>query len=53
MDTKANIMEEQLLLIAMLHELRERQREIEANSGGIGDVNWLPLGVVDSIEVYF
>ena len=53
MDTKADIKKEQLVLVSLLHELRERQREIEATSGGIGDVNWLPLGVVDSIEVYY
>jgi hypothetical protein len=52
-DTKADIRKEQLLLLSMLHELQERQREIEATSGGIGDVNWLPLGVVASIEVYY
>jgi len=53
MAMKAGIQAEQLALISMLHELQERQREIEATSGGIGDVNWLPLGVVDSIEVYY
>jgi hypothetical protein len=53
MDTKAEIQKEQLVLISMLAELHERQLEIEAASEGIGDVNWLPLGVVASIEVYY
>lgn len=53
MDMKPDIQEEQLALMSMLHELREWQREIEATSGGIGDVNWLPLGAVASIEVYY
>lgn len=52
-DTKADIKKEQLVLMSMLHGLRERQLEIEAASGGIGDVNWLPLGVIASIEVYY
>ncbi len=53
MDTKAEIYEEQLVLISMLTELHERQLEIEEASEGIGDINWLPLGVVASIEVYY
>jgi len=53
METKSEIHEEQLVLISILAELRERQLEIEAASEGIGDVNWLPLGVVASIEVYY
>lgn len=52
-ETKADIQQEQLVLLSMLHELQQRQREIEETSGGIGDVNWLPLGIVESIEVYF
>ena len=53
MSMKADIQQEQLVLLSMLHELQERQREIEETSGGIGDVNWLPLGVVASIEIYY
>jgi chromosome segregation ATPase len=53
MDTKADIRKEQLVLVSMLHELNEQQLEIETASGGMGDVNWLPLGVVASIEVYY
>jgi len=53
MDMKADIKKEQLVLLSMLSELREQQLAIEATSEGIGDVNWLPLGVVASIEVYY
>ena len=53
METKAGIQKEQLVLMSMLAELHERQLEIEFASEGIGDVNWLPLGVVASIEVYY
>ena len=52
-EAKAEIKREQLVLMSLLAELQERQLEIEAASGGIGDVNWLPLGVVISIEVYY
>ncbi|HEY41194.1 MAG TPA: hypothetical protein G4O18_04970 [Dehalococcoidia bacterium] len=52
-EAKAEIKIEQLVLMSLLAELQERQLEIEAASGGIGDVNWLPLGVVVSIEVYY
>jgi hypothetical protein len=52
-ETKTDIQQEQLILLSVLYELQERQREIEDTSGGIGDVNWLPLGVVESIEVYY
>jgi hypothetical protein len=53
MDVKADIEQEELELMSMLAGLQEWQREIEAASGGIGDVGWLPLGVVASIEVYY
>jgi hypothetical protein len=52
-DAKAEIKKEQLVLMSLLAELQERQLEMEATSGGIGDVDWLPLGVVVSIEVYY
>ena len=52
-ETKANIKKEQLVLMSMLHGLNEQQLEMETASGGVGDVNWLPLGVVASIEVYY
>jgi hypothetical protein len=52
-DAKAEIKKEQLVLMSLLAELQERQLEIGAASGGIGDVSWLPLGVVVSIEVYY
>lgn len=53
MAMKAEIQQEQLVLISMLHGLQERQWEIEETSGEIGDINWLPLGIIESIEVYY
>jgi hypothetical protein len=53
MDMKADIRREQLALLSVLSELQERQLAIEEASEGVGDVNWLPLGIVASIEVYY
>jgi hypothetical protein len=53
MAMKADIKKEQLVLMSMLSGLQEQQLEIEEASEEIGGVNWLPLGVIASIEVYY
>jgi hypothetical protein len=50
---RAELESEQLELNYILAGLYERQMAIETAAGGIGDVNWLPLGIVASIKVYW
>ena len=53
MAIKAELESEQLELMLIQAGLNEWQMAIETAAGGIGDVNWLPLGVVASIKVYW
>ncbi|UCB42283.1 MAG: hypothetical protein JSV77_07390 [Dehalococcoidales bacterium] len=53
MGIKAELESEQWELMSILVGLNERQLELEAASDEIGDVNWRPLAVVESIKVYW
>ncbi len=50
---RSELESEQLELIHVLAGLNGWQTAIETAAGGIGDVNWLPLGIVASIKVYW
>jgi len=50
---KTELESEQVSMMSIQAGLNEWQMEIETAAGGIGDVNWLPLGVVASIKVYW